>query len=238
MSSNKQEILFRPARLAFLIAFALGAVSMTAHARDYFNPELIELDNPGMKGADLSAFESGSQLPGTYRVDIVLGEQVVDTRDIKFDAVTEADGEASLQPCLSVAQLKSWGVKTELFPELASGGECAKLNAIPQASAEFLFSAQRLVISIPQAALSPQARGYVPPEMWDEGITAAMLNYSLSGSNNRARNGNGSDSNSQYANLRPGINIGPWRLRNYTTWSRDSKGNDKCIPTASGQLFL
>ena len=136
MSSNKQEILFKPARLAFLIAFALGAVSMTAHARDYFNPELIELDNPGMKGADLSAFESGSQLPGTYRVDIVLGEQVVDTRDIKFDAVTGADGEASLQPCLSVAQLKSWGVKTELFTELASGGECAKLSAIPQASAE------------------------------------------------------------------------------------------------------
>ncbi|OQD51087.1 fimbrial assembly protein [Enterobacter cancerogenus] len=227
MSSYKQEILFKPARLAFLIAFALGAVSMTAHARDYFNPELIELDNPGMKGADLSAFESGSQLPGTYRVDIVLGEQIVDTREIKFDAVTGADGEASLQPCLSVAQLKSWGVKTELFPELISGGECAKLNAIPQASAEFLFSAQRLVISIPQAALSPQARGYVPPEMWDEGITAAMLNYSLSGSNNRARNGNGSDSNSQYANLRPGINIGPWRLRNYTTWSRDSNGNDK-----------
>ena len=63
--------------------------------------------------------------------------------------------------------------------------------------------------------------------MWDEGITAAMLNYSLSGSNNWSRNGNGSDTNSQYANLRPGINIGPWRLRNYTTWSRDSKGNDK-----------
>ncbi|HHZ8844252.1 fimbria/pilus outer membrane usher protein [Enterobacter mori] len=227
MSNSKQERLFKPARLAFLIAFALGAVSQTAHARDYFNPELIELDNPGMKGADLSAFESGSQLPGTYRVDVIIGEQIVDTREIKFDAVKGADGEESLQPCLSVAQLKSWGVKTELFPDLASGGECAKLNAIPQASAEFLFSAQRLVISIPQAALSPQARGYMPPEMWDEGITAAMLNYSLSGSNNWARNGNGSDTNSQYANLRPGINIGPWRLRNYTTWSRDSNSNDK-----------
>ncbi|WP_010431832.1 fimbria/pilus outer membrane usher protein [Enterobacter mori] len=227
MRKNKQERLFKPARLAFLIAFALGATTEVAHARDYFNPELIELDNPGMKGADLSAFESGSQLPGTYRVDIVLGDQVVDTREVKFDAVKDANGEESLQPCLSVAQLKSWGVKTELFPELASGGECAKLDAIPQASAEFLFSAQRLVISIPQAALSPQARGYVPPEMWDEGITAAMLNYSLSGSNNRARNGNDSDTNSQYANLRPGINIGPWRLRNYTTWTRDSNGKDK-----------
>ncbi|WP_421512495.1 fimbria/pilus outer membrane usher protein (plasmid) [Enterobacter sp. JS8-1] len=227
MSCHRQELRFKPTRVAFLIAFALGALVHDSHARDYFNPELIELDNPGMKGADLSAFESGSQLPGTYRVDIVLGEQVVDTREIKFDVVTGTDGEASLQPCLSVAQLKSWGVKTELFPELTSGGECAKLNTIPQASAEFLFSAQRLVISIPQAALSPQARGYVPPEMWDEGITAAMLNYSLSGSNNRARNGNASDTNSLYANLRPGINIGPWRLRNYTTWSRDGNGNDK-----------
>jgi outer membrane usher protein len=227
MSNHKQELLFKPARLAFVIAIALGAVSQTVHARDYFNPELIELDNPGMKGADLSAFESGSQLPGTYRVDIIIGEQVVDTREITFNAVKGTDGEASLQPCLSVAQLKSWGVKTELFPELNGNGKCAVLAAIPQASTEFLFSAQRLVISIPQAALSPQARGYVPPEIWDEGITAAMLNYSLSGSNNWARNGNGSDTNSQYANLRPGINVGPWRFRNYTTWNRDSSGNDK-----------
>ncbi|HFV9237141.1 TPA: fimbria/pilus outer membrane usher protein [Enterobacter mori] len=227
MISHKQDVIFKPARLAFLIAFALGALCQTAHARDYFNPELIELDNPGMKGADLSAFESGSQLPGTYRVDVILGEQIVDTRDIKFDAVKDAAGDDVLQPCLSVALLKSWGVKTELFPELSADGACARLSAIPQASAEFQFSAQRLVISIPQAALSPQARGYVPPEMWDEGITAAMLNYSLSGSNNWSRNGNGSDNNSQYANLRPGINIGPWRLRNYTTWSRDSNGNDK-----------
>lgn len=24
-----------------------------------------------------------------------------------------------------------------------------------------------------------------------------------------------------------GVNVGPWRLRNYTTWTRDSNGNDK-----------
>lgn len=227
MNSTTQGKKFKPAKLACLVAFILAGVSHSAHARDYFNPELIELDNPGMKGADLSAFESGSQLPGTYRVDVVLGDQVVDTREIEFAAQKGTDGEESLQPCLSVEQLKAWGVKTELFPDLSADGKCARLAAIPQASAEFLFSAQRLNISIPQAALSPQARGYVPPEMWDEGITAAMLNYSLSGSNNWARNGNGSDTNSQYANLRPGVNIGPWRLRNYTTWNRDSSGNDK-----------
>ncbi|WP_306461978.1 FimD/PapC N-terminal domain-containing protein, partial [Klebsiella pneumoniae] len=91
------------------------------------------------------------------------------------------------------------------------------LRAIPQASADFQFGAQRLAISIPQAAIDLPARGYVPPDMWDEGITAAMLNYSLSGANSRARSGAGTRSDSQYANLRPGINVGPWRLRNYTT---------------------
>ena len=64
MIKNKQ-VMFKPARLAFLIALAAGTLSPIAHARDYFNPELIELDNPAMKGVDLSAFESGSQLPGS-----------------------------------------------------------------------------------------------------------------------------------------------------------------------------
>ena len=223
MIKNKQ-VMFKPARLAFLIALAAGTLSPIAHARDYFNPELIELDNPAMKGVDLSAFESGSQLPGSYRVDVIIDDLIVDTREIEFDAVKGADGEESLQPCLSVSQLKRWGVKTEQFPALGTDDECAKLSAIPKASAEFLFTTQRLLLSIPQAALSPQVRGYVPPEMWDEGIPAAMLNYSLSGSNTRVQNGR--DSNTQYANLRPGINVGPWRLRNYTTWSRDGNGSD------------
>ncbi len=219
--NNKQAVLFKLASLACLIATALASA---AYANEYFNPELIELDNPGMKGADLSAFEAGSQLPGTYRVDVLIGGQIVDTREIKFDAVKNAEGETILQPCLSVAQLNSWGIKTGLFPDLASGGECAKLSAIPQASTELVFSAQQLAIGIPQAALSAQARGYVPPEMWDEGIAAALLNYSLSGSNNW---GHGSNANSLYANLRSGINVGPWRIRNYATWIRDSNGNRK-----------
>lgn len=218
---NKQAVLFKLAALACLIATVLASA---AYANEYFNPELIELDNPGMKGADLSAFEAGSQLPGTYRVDVLIGGQIVDTREIKFDAVKNAEGETTLQPCLSVAQLNSWGIKTGLFPDLASGGECAKLSAIPQASTELVFSAQQLAIGIPQAALSAQARGYVPPEMWDEGIAAALLNYSLSGSNNW---GHGSNANSLYANLRSGINVGPWRIRNYATWTRDSSGNRK-----------
>ncbi|EOX3825306.1 fimbria/pilus outer membrane usher protein [Enterobacter quasiroggenkampii] len=220
---------FKPARLALLIAFALAGSMQNAMARDYFNPDLVELDNPQNGGkADLAAFEAGSQAPGTYHVDVMLDNELVDTGDIEFKTSGAPNDEGKLEPCLTVEQLKEWGVKTELFPALAVDNErCANLHAIPSGSTEFQFGAQRLLISIPQAAISRQARGYVPPEQWDDGITAALLNYSLSGANNRSRNGSRDTSNTQYANLRPGINIGPWRLRNYTTWSRDEDGKDK-----------
>ncbi|MBS3045959.1 fimbria/pilus outer membrane usher protein [Enterobacter mori] len=227
MSKVIKTRLFKPARLACLIALALPCVAPSAYAREYFNPALLEVDNPSMKGADLSTFEDGAQAPGKYRVDVIINDQQVDTRELEFKTEKNAAGEEKLQPCLSVGLLQSFGVKTSLFPELGKEGGCAKLTAIPDASAEFLFNAQKLVLSIPQAALSPQARGYVAPELWDEGIPALLLNYSLSGDNTHSRNGNGSDSDSQYANLRPGINIGPWRIRNYTTWNRDNDGQDK-----------
>lgn len=218
----------KPARLAMFIALAFGGSSTSLYASVAFNTELIELDNPGMDKADLSAFESGSQAPGIYHVDIIVDDAFLETGDIQFTASKADNGDASLQPCLSLAQLKRWGVKTALFPALdAEKSECVNLQAIPQASADFQFAAQRLVLSIPQAAIDLPARGYVPPEMWDEGITAAMLNYSLSGANSRVRAGEGVSSNTQYANLRPGVNIGPWRLRNYTTWSRDAAGKDQ-----------
>ena len=218
----------QPARLAISIAFALVNAVQTVYARDSFNAELVELDNPGAGKADLSAFESGSQAPGKYHVDIILDDQLIETRDIDFTSVKEGDEGDSLQPCLSIEQLNGWGVKTALFPDLASkGASCVNLRAIPHASTDFQFAAQRLIISIPQAAIDLPARGYVSPALWDEGITAAMLNYSLSGANSRAKQNGSENSDSQYANLRPGLNVGPWRLRNYTTWSRDESGQDK-----------
>lgn len=218
----------QPARLAIGIAFALVNAMQTVDARDSFNAELVELDNPGMGKADLSAFESGSQAPGKYHVDIILDDQLIETSDIDFTSGKGGEEGDRLHPCLSIEQLNKWGVKTALFPGLETqGASCVNLQAIPHASTDFQFAAQRLIISIPQAAIDLPARGYVSPALWDEGISAAMLNYSLSGANNWAKQNGSKNSDSQYANLRPGLNVGPWRLRNYTTWSRDETGQDK-----------
>lgn len=217
----------RVSKVAYFITAQLALLALLmahAQARDYFNPELLEMGAPDQSAADLSAFEeSGGQIPGTYRVDIFLNNTKMDTRNIEFHMVKDGTGNETLQPCIPVSDLERWGVLVNKYPNLTlSGSSCSNLLGIPQASSDFRFSRQQLLLSFPQSSISNSARGRVDPKLWDEGITAFLLNYSISGANNYTRNGQDNDRDSQYANLRPGINIGSWRLRNYTTWSRTS----------------
>ena len=66
----------RSPRLALLITIALFGNTQNSYSRDFFNPELVELDNPGTEKVDLSGFESGAQAPGDYHVDIVLDDRL------------------------------------------------------------------------------------------------------------------------------------------------------------------
>jgi outer membrane usher protein len=139
--------------------------------RDYFNPALLEIDNPIQGNADLSIFEDGDlQAPGTYRVDIYLNGSEVDTREVTFALATDASGKQSLQPCLSGEQLRDMGVKIGMYPgiRLRTNVPISPAPLLsPQPSA---LISRGLDLSIPQAALNSQARGYVSPEQWDSGI--------------------------------------------------------------------
>ncbi|MDE9620256.1 fimbria/pilus outer membrane usher protein [Citrobacter portucalensis] len=214
-------------RIACFIALqcALSA-SHIACAREYFNQALLGIDGPGKELTDLSAFEEGiGQMPGTYHVDVIVNRTSVGMHDVNFVMQKDAAGSATLQPCFSVDVLREFGIRTDAFPGLASSGNCAELTAIPQASATFAFERQQLLLSIPQAAVDSHARGYVAPDRLDEGINALLLDYNFTGADTEARHGNMADSDSYYLNLRPGLNLGPWRIRNYSTWNRDVSDN-------------
>ena len=211
--------------MIFLLALLLIMVLLLgylrhAEAREIFNTHALELDSPGQAVVDLSAFsEADGQLPGTYRVTVyVNGEQQGEAQDIAFVAGADKKLTAQLTP----AMLKAWGVNTAAFPALAALPADKPLEDIgryiPMASSELRFSKLQLNLSIPQAAMSATARGWVDPSEWDEGVSAALLNYNLSGSNTWRDGENGSDDN-YYANLQSGLNLGAWRLRNYSTWN-------------------
>lgn len=190
-----------------------------AAAGSYFNPAFLSEDVALV--ADLSRFETGSQQPpGAYRVDIWRNAEFIATEDMHFNAATpdddavEAAKSGSLTPCLDVNWLKRLGVNMQAYPALTQfkPGECIPLSeAIPGAETHYDFARLQLKISLPQASLHNSARGYIPPEQWDEGIPAALLNYTFSG--NR-----GTYDDSYYLNVQSGLNYGPWRLRNNSAW--------------------
>ncbi|UJD82592.1 fimbrial biogenesis outer membrane usher protein [Serratia rubidaea] len=229
-----------------LLALGIAMATLPAQARDYFNPAALELTTEARSTLDLEPFSAnGGQMPGTYRVDIYLNDTRVDTREVTF---VESNGK--LRPQLTPAQLGDMGVKLAAFPtlqQLPADTPVTELgNYIPQADSQFDFGQQRLNLSIPQAALTSEARGYVDPSQWDQGLPAALLNYSFSGANTWRNNRPGTE-DSYYLNLRSGANLGAWRLRNYSTYS-DSNGRrhwdnvntylQRDVQSLKGQLTL
>lgn len=197
-------------------------------ADDYFNPALLDIDNPQQEKTDLSVYEKGpGQAPGKYQVAVFINNNKIDTRDVTFNVVKDPQGTSTLQPCFTLDELKSLGIKTQKYPQLRAEGQCADLHTIPSASATFRVRNQQLLLSIPQKALGQVPRGYIDPKEFDEGINAGLLNYSVNASQSHARQQGEEDSSSQYVNLRPGFNLGAWRVRNYSTWNRSTTGHEE-----------
>ncbi|MDA3990632.1 fimbrial biogenesis usher protein [Klebsiella aerogenes] len=133
---------------------------------------------------------------------------------------TTSDG-TGIVACITEKNLEVMGVNIKAFPALASlaPDDCVDLpSVIKDAGSSFDFEHLRLDISIPQAALSNSARGYIPPSQWDQGIPAFLLNYNFSGSHNTGD----ATTNNYFLSLNGGLNFGPWRLRDTSNWNYSS----------------
>ena len=211
-----QVLLCRRHSYRYILPAALGFISYTACADNYFNPAFLSGDSSAV--ADLSQFEnSDGQAAGKYRVDVYINQQFVASEDVDFQADKKSQDDTGLAPCFTLKRLQAMGLNANAFPALKSlpADQCVPFAAIPDAGTRFDFAHLRLDISIPQAGMMQSARGYIPPEQWDQGINAMTLNYDFSGSNS----GGVSNEDSYYLNLQSGLNLGAWRLRDYSTWN-------------------
>ncbi|MGZ0751421.1 fimbrial biogenesis usher protein [Kluyvera sichuanensis] len=201
------------------VATLLASPAFLAQAELYFNPRFLA-DDPAAV-ADLSSFEKGQELPpGTYRMDIYLNDGFMTTRDVTFSAGENGHG---LMPCLTRGQLASMGLNTAAIKgmDALDPDTCVPFTAmIKDATVRLDVGQQRLYLTIPQAYMGNQARGYISPELWDNGITAGLLNYNFTGNN--VQNRVGGSSQYAYLNLQSGLNVGAWRLRDNSTWSYSS----------------
>ncbi len=208
-----------PFTLVFLIPVLTLSYCSSVMARDFFDPAFIKsVGQDPLSIPDLSIYASkDAQAPGDYRVDVILNNELLETTNVLF--VEKKSG--GLTPCLSIKKLASYGLRINAFPKLTEDSNgCTDTSGIPDFTSDFNFNTQQLLMSIPQAALSNLAQGYVPPEEFDNGINALLANYQFSGSKDF-------DDKSEYynLNLQTGLNIGPWRLRNLSTWNKNG-GDD------------
>ncbi|EPC4333819.1 fimbria/pilus outer membrane usher protein [Enterobacter asburiae] len=211
------------------LAVSLACLAGQSVAREYsFDASLLE--GAAASNADVSLFEKGGQLPGTYLVDIKLNGERVDTRDVVFTQGKDVSGKPVLVPCLSPEQLSRYGVKTESFPSLSGKGgavACADISVIPQARTDYDFNSQELNLLIPQISLRPRFQGIAAESLWDDGVPALLLNWQANTSRSElSGDGPNEKTNTTFVQLQPGINAGAWRLRNASTWQKsDGKGN-------------
>ncbi|GGP25092.1 fimbria/pilus outer membrane usher protein [Silvimonas amylolytica] len=215
-----------PVTAAILVAFSTGYSAadeivmavpplQTSLMAVEFNPDF--LSGHGAK-IDVSRFNNGNvALPGQYRAAVYVNQIWVGMTEVSLKEI-EA-GSKNVQPVFDRQLLERMGVDMTRLSEdarlkldLAAVGRVAVLpDLIPDARAIFDNGEQRLDVSIPQAFMSRNARGWVDPEFWDDGVPAATLQYNANVYRNQGSN---SDANTQgYLGLNAGLNAGPWRLR-------------------------
>ncbi|WP_414165454.1 fimbria/pilus outer membrane usher protein [Superficieibacter sp. BNK-5] len=206
--------------LRVFIALASGVFigfSGQVVARDLlFNPALLEIDHP--MDVDIHQFNRANHLPpGKYKVTINVNGKTLTSREVTF--VQDAP-DADLHPCFIAVKdvLAEFGVKVAALKTLDAIDSSRCVNPVPlvpDSSWDVDVDKLALNITLPQIYLDLAAYGYISPSRWDEGINALMVNYDFSGTHSLKSDYDEDDY--YYLNLRNGLNIGAWRLRNYST---------------------
>ena len=176
---------------------------------------------------DLSRFDKvGGIYPGAYLTDIYVNDSLIENTEVNF--IEQSD--KSVQPCLSPHTIKLINFNYDQLPtdfssQLAAGKECFFLKKLLPGMAESFDSGlQRLDISVPQIYMQENARGYVSPHLWDKGVPAAFLGYTLNGYQNRSHE---QMQRSFYGGLNSGVNLGEWYFRHDGSYNWQEHGENR-----------
>jgi outer membrane usher protein len=183
-----------------------------------FNDQFL-IDNGG--GINVERYAYGNPvLPGTYRVKVNVNGNSKSTVEMTF--IDNKTPRASA--CLTKLILNQSGIDTRMLDDDVKNDEnaCVDIKKFyPGASANFDSNRLEMDLNFPQIYVLKLPAGYVDPSLWDDGVAAGLLSYDLNAWHSES---DGSDSNTAYAGLRYGLNMGPWRLRSRGSlnWDQDN----------------
>lgn len=189
----------------------------------HFDPRFLGSNADGE--LDLSRFSRESALePGEYLYDFYLNGVFLGRENIK---VMEVKGKENSKVCFSPLQISKWGVNPnslemrDEYLRQINENECVDIEVIiPDFNLSVDVTDFILKISVPQANLARNPRGYISPEKWQQGTYGGFVNYSLNSYQSHYKN-SGSFSSS-FGSIFTGFNAGAWRLRYNASLQHDS----------------
>ncbi|MGP9347531.1 fimbria/pilus outer membrane usher protein [Yersinia pestis] len=226
---QKNECLKYLPAFSFAICGIGGMLYIPSSAAE--NSEYVEFSDAFLRfPVDATRYSEGNPVsPGERQVDIYLNDQWIGRQEMRF-ALPSPESKVAT-PCFDVKLFDELGVDTAKLSSdtvklLESRGAFSPLSRLLEGgNAIFDDNQQRLDIQVPQAYLIRQARGYVHPKYWDDGVTAATLKYDYTGYRSN-QNDIGSQTY-QYLGLLGGLNWQSWRLYYRSALNRsDSQGFD------------
>jgi len=189
-----------------------AAVCIRSYAGEEFNPGFML----GSASDESWSGEKNAISPGVYSVDIYVNKEWKGNHQLRVEKNgvflipredipaldIKADPEAQDRPPTPVVQ--NW---------------INLLEIVKEDELRFRQDIFQLDITVPQARIIAHDKNWMPPELWDKGITGLFTNYNAIYSGGKYRNSN--DQSSFYLTLNSGFNIADWHLRDNTYYYRN-----------------
>ncbi|MFA9596894.1 fimbria/pilus outer membrane usher protein [Citrobacter telavivensis] len=195
-----------------------GLMHGKSFAESHFEESYLHRDKNGAS-ADVFIYKD-AVTPGLKITDIMVNDQLAGKMDVEFIS----NGKNETFPCLNTSMLKTLGIKTELYENVATetAGQCYNLNKnIPASALHYKDSEQKLYITVPQEAVDKKRFTMISPLEWDHGVPSLRTSYNGYYYSSRIKTdhtsgGQGESgrdiSRNAYLNLNSVGSLGAWRL--------------------------
>ncbi|HDR2794116.1 fimbria/pilus outer membrane usher protein [Enterobacter cloacae] len=220
--------------LVFLPGSSMASQEGYSSSKDYieFNDAFMGSDSSAT--VDIARFERGNSVPpGTYNIDIFVNERLMVRKSIIFKEVSGTD---IAQPCFNYELLLEMGIDVNKLDEDVANPHlsCIFINDLdPKVTVSMNLGQLRLDVLVPQALMLRHARGYVNPQLWDEGIPALLIGYNFNAyAVNQKYNGSQSSTGGQAISS----DGSPVSVRNGTYYSQTNDGT--YTPNKNGTFML
>lgn len=131
-----------------------------------------------------------------------------------------------MKPCFSVDELVDLGIKKDTIKTTQHTDNTTCLipdNVIDGATPNFIYTKLGLQLTIPQLSMNSLPRGYVSPDALETGVPVIFTNYNASQYHVSCKGqSNLKNVDSTYINMNIGANLGLWRYRQQTFFTRQS----------------